>query len=395
MYSDNFEHMLKEKADEFKMYPSARVWHSIYNNMHPSRRWPSLTMSIVLIAMLLLLGYSNSNISTNQNDNTTIAAIPAKKEKIVNLSTLNSNKESGISTKQLLAVKNVNNEQNLVVNNKIKIASNRQPDYVLMNTPEQRINHSSLKEPSSIETDDNANAKRSEADKRIFITPVPLSNKKEPNGAPVIDNDNLMAKKEQGKFGLQVYAAPSVVYNGENAEDNVTPSVGLEVGASMQYSLFKKVKLKTGLQLNYTSNNTQGSSNADFTNSGSMFYPVRLNNETYQLSLPVGVELKLLGKDRLHWDIGATIQPGYTIGGGNTYLTSAGKTGYIKESSMLNNWNLNAGFETFITYKINGLTWQLGPQFRYQIMPGYNKNLTVNENLANYGVKLGVSKVLQ
>ena len=55
MNSDNFERMLREKADEFKMYPSARVWHSIYNNMHPSRRWPSFTMSIVLIAMLLCI----------------------------------------------------------------------------------------------------------------------------------------------------------------------------------------------------------------------------------------------------------------------------------------------------------------------------------------------------
>ncbi len=60
MFNDSFERMLREKADEFKMYPSARVWHSIYNNMHPGRRWPSTTMSIVLIALLLLVGYTNS-----------------------------------------------------------------------------------------------------------------------------------------------------------------------------------------------------------------------------------------------------------------------------------------------------------------------------------------------
>lgn len=393
MNSDNFERMLREKADEFKMYPSARVWHSIYNNMHPSRRWPSFTMSIVLIAMLLLFGYSNSNIVTTQLDNTVIATVPSKIEKEINHSTFDNNKTSVIPTKNLSVVNTASEEPAIYSNDKISALSTKLPGKITINTAEIRSNHSLTKEHIITETDNNV--KKSEDDKRIALLPVLLSNKTDINEIPATETDNLTVKKEQGKFGLQVYAAPSVVYNSENTEDNATPSVGLEVGASMQYSLFKKVKLKTGLQLNYTSNNTQGYTNADLTNSGSLFYPVRLNNETYQLSLPVGVELKLLGKDRLHWDIGATIQPGYTIGGGNTYLASSGKTGYIKESSLLNNWNLNAGFETFITYKVNGLTWQLGPQFRYQIIPGYNKNLTVNENLANYGVKLGVSKVLQ
>ena len=34
-YTDEFEQLLKEKADQFRMYPSKRVWHSIYNNLHP------------------------------------------------------------------------------------------------------------------------------------------------------------------------------------------------------------------------------------------------------------------------------------------------------------------------------------------------------------------------
>ena len=35
---DRFEQLIKERADQFSMYPSKRVWHSIYNNLHPSRR---------------------------------------------------------------------------------------------------------------------------------------------------------------------------------------------------------------------------------------------------------------------------------------------------------------------------------------------------------------------
>jgi hypothetical protein len=59
-YTDEFEQLLKEKADQFSMYPSKRVWHSIYNNLHPSRRWPSVVMSLLLISSLILIGYLNT-----------------------------------------------------------------------------------------------------------------------------------------------------------------------------------------------------------------------------------------------------------------------------------------------------------------------------------------------
>lgn len=59
-YTDNFEQLLKEKSDEFKMIPSKRVWHSIYNDLHPSRRWPSVAMSLLLVGALLFTGYLNT-----------------------------------------------------------------------------------------------------------------------------------------------------------------------------------------------------------------------------------------------------------------------------------------------------------------------------------------------
>ncbi len=60
IYNDDFELLLKERADEFRMYPSKRVWYSIYNNIHPGRRWPSIVMSLLLIAGLLSIGYLNT-----------------------------------------------------------------------------------------------------------------------------------------------------------------------------------------------------------------------------------------------------------------------------------------------------------------------------------------------
>jgi hypothetical protein len=71
-YTDEFEQLIKEKADQFRMYPSKRVWHSIYNNLHPSRRWPSVIMSLLLITSLMLIGYlhtGDNSINRQVNDN--------------------------------------------------------------------------------------------------------------------------------------------------------------------------------------------------------------------------------------------------------------------------------------------------------------------------------------
>ena len=58
--TDDFERMLRQMSDEFRMYPSKRIWNSIYNNIHPGRKWPSVVMTITLISSLLLIGYLNT-----------------------------------------------------------------------------------------------------------------------------------------------------------------------------------------------------------------------------------------------------------------------------------------------------------------------------------------------
>lgn len=60
-YNDNFEKLLTEHANDFKMYPSRKAWHGIYNHLHPGRRWPSAAMSTLLVASLLLVGHLNNS----------------------------------------------------------------------------------------------------------------------------------------------------------------------------------------------------------------------------------------------------------------------------------------------------------------------------------------------
>lgn len=60
-FMNDFERYLKEHADNFQMVPSRKVWHGIYNDLHPGKRWPSVTMSLLLIFTLVVISHLNTN----------------------------------------------------------------------------------------------------------------------------------------------------------------------------------------------------------------------------------------------------------------------------------------------------------------------------------------------
>ncbi len=64
-YLDDFELSLQEQANQFKMAPTKKVWHGIYNDLHPGRRWPSVVMSLLLVFSVVLIGYINNNTDKN------------------------------------------------------------------------------------------------------------------------------------------------------------------------------------------------------------------------------------------------------------------------------------------------------------------------------------------
>jgi hypothetical protein len=84
-FMSDFEQSLKENADKFQMVPSKKVWHGIYNDLHPGKRWPSVTMSLLLIFTLVVIGHLNTNNSrqlayvTNKNSETKNVAAEEKR----------------------------------------------------------------------------------------------------------------------------------------------------------------------------------------------------------------------------------------------------------------------------------------------------------------------------
>ena len=56
LYNDEFERQLKEKADQFKMYPSDRVWNEVHGSLHTRKRRFVVGMSFLIGSILFLAG---------------------------------------------------------------------------------------------------------------------------------------------------------------------------------------------------------------------------------------------------------------------------------------------------------------------------------------------------
>src|SRR4030095_8305516 len=48
-FNNEFERFLKENADQYRMYPSAKVWSGVYNALHTRRKWYGLGIMLLLL----------------------------------------------------------------------------------------------------------------------------------------------------------------------------------------------------------------------------------------------------------------------------------------------------------------------------------------------------------
>ncbi|MGG9961600.1 outer membrane beta-barrel protein [Ferruginibacter sp. SUN106] len=578
-YTDNFEQLLKEKSDEFRMYPSKRVWHSIYNDLHPGRKWPSVAVSMILIIALLLTGYWNNNsasktlASTSSPKNNITAFTGNTKNNANTVSQLNTVVNTEVSSANNTAAKNApennsavtpavnsglasnsitikhgstfkvhsnnplstiaadnndvalqgKNNADVKAGNAIKIQKatagiaatgnndqqlNAVTPNAIANTNSKTgisslqqngtkatvsatisgINSSAAKMAATevtafadpLQTDEKINHAESNdetvnpvntfinnnSSKTVIAANENNSNEKNSTDKKEIKEDNTLKsksdvakkttltedkawmedyafhnksrrKKWQDRTAFEFYFTPGVVYRtitndpkynipaatpsfaattvaDASSSVNQNPGAGFEAGVSINYSLAKNIRVKAGLQANYTSYgiNANETNHPVLTtlllldpNSG---YPymhpavstlsnlpgaqhAKTHNQTYQVSIPIGFALKLAGNSKLEWYAGATIQPSFVIGG-KAFLISADRKNYVADPSLIRKWNLNSGFETYINYKMDGFTFQAGPQFRYQLLSTYYNKYTVKENLYNVGLKIGILK---
>ncbi|MGF2412577.1 hypothetical protein [Ferruginibacter sp.] len=508
-YTDNFEQLLKEKSDEFRMYPSKRVWHSIYNDLHPGRKWPSIAASMLLIIALLLIGYWNNDVSKPSSTPTTVIATQknikngsaisqadaarniAEEETLKQSTVANSFKslqqESTTSqntpplvntthSKKLIRIGAATAPQSQFDKNEVNTA--KEVAALSENIAKAIVNAAINSAPKNEAQDLAATSNKDEVISTITAEPLPVNANQNITTIITIDitanttstnkdsesavktnasadkkimstedkswiedyafHNKSKRKKWQDRTALEFYITPNIGYRklsndakynlaatsssftsnagGGDANKSVSqdPGLGLETGMGITYSIAKNIRVKAGVQANYTNYGVnasetnhpilttlmftdptlgfpymQSSSSTLANATGSE--PAKVHNKTYQLSIPLGVSLKLFGNNKLEWYAGATIQPTFVFGG-KAYLISADRKNYVSVPDLISKWNINTGIESYINYKLNGITLQVGPQFRYQLFSTYDKKYTVNENLYNVGIKLGILK---
>ncbi|HTM94018.1 MAG TPA: hypothetical protein VL095_16465 [Flavisolibacter sp.] len=395
---ENMEEFLRRNTDSFQMRPSAKVWKGISAHLNNRRR----RMGWILGTSLLLttaLGYYFINESTKNSTN----------------STTNSNLKTETSVTSKTSPAPTVNKDLLAANfpakkkTKISKGSEQNEEFTFTQTLLQR-NEASVQNsftPTIVDSyfEENLTAENKLIRSEELTAVDPLS----------IESVLNSYKPKAKKFGWQIYLTPTVSYrklNDNHIEDIVPhkPAFGFELGVAAKYRVASNAKLRAGLQFNVNRyeiktfdsyaqvatirlsdrNGTDYVRSVTNYNNFSGYKSNWLQNFYFQVSAPVGVELKLRGDDKVQLGIASTIQPTYLLGD-KAYVISTDYKNYTEMPNLVRRWNINTNFETFVAYSTGHLNWQVGPQVRYQILSSYLKKYPVKENLFDFGLKVGLS----
>jgi hypothetical protein len=449
-YNEEFEYFLKQKSDQYKMYPSDKVWNNIYSSLHKTRRWVGLMLLVLLIGAGLFISRQMLMQQFNQMAGTMVQPLPQQPGTAYSNEDFNTNHFiiSSLKTnnhKQLISPRNYilddftkaqaqQIKSSIQIENKKTLAAENALPVLAPETSEPAI--------TDKEAPDFLKGKPTEfnVNRAVFdVTekkPVPaistllITDKKEE--APLIKNNytGTIGIKVLPKWGWQFYASPIVSYrrlNNVNQSQKYTPvainyagnidgyvhhtpGVGFEFGGKLMYRFSDNLRLFAGAQLNYSRyyidaynyhteiatialNTPVADTIANYTSIRNFqgYSPEQLQNRYLQISVPLGAELKLLGSKRLQLNIAASVQPTYLLSN-NSYLISSDYKNYIQNSNLVRKFNLHTNLETFVSYKMGGIRWQLGPQFRYQVLSSYSNKYPIREYLTEFGIKLGITK---
>lgn len=395
--NENFEEFLRQSAENLQMRPSAKVWQSISEHFN-RRRQTGILIAVSLLITTALSYYfvsdsnSNSLQSTNQVAKTQLSKKPIVEQISSNHLAVSS------SLKKAKVVKKLSKTN-------------------LIGTSQHTTLHSSVNEAGASNVSENN-----------FIPTVIDSYDENPliqNAASVSETElttpltiesvfNSYEPAHKSKLGLQFYFAPTISFRRVN--DNMIekivmekPNFGFEAGFAAKYPVAKNLKLKGGLQFNINSysvktfdtytqtatirvNDQNGTAYNSLTNYNNFsgYQSKWLQNFYFQVSAPVGIELKLKGDKTTQFGIASTLQPTYLLGN-KAYLISTDYKNYAMFPNLIRHWNLSTSLETYVGYSTGHLKWQVGPQVRYQLLSSYVKKYPVKENLFGFGLKVGVS----
>ncbi|BAV10269.1 hypothetical protein FLA_6330 [Filimonas lacunae] len=449
MYKDEMEQFLENRANQHRLYPSDHVWRKIQQQLHEDVRWPALPFILLFIIAALVVGTLLVKPEEHffYRSHLLASKIPVTaKDSASNIQSLEESLATGAITQKTIAyaterlnmyatdasvISSKDSLQNISTTATVELlnqpVSSILPEAVFQAMPPASLENISIVADSYIDSMVIAHNTVAEHS----VAPVEKSVKAAQNhtamAAPVI---NQAASNDRWSF--QLYVTPSQTYrrlvSGKNtksapgldnapiappATDDVnsvvkhTPANGFEIGFAIGYQLNKQFTIKAGLQYNSRKYNIEASTfnyeRANVALSGmdtlttytpyrnlKGSYPVTLQNVYRELAIPVSISWKGWERKKLSWHVSASIQPTYILQN-QAYIISTDYKNYVGGTSLARRWNINTSFETFISYRTGEITWQIGPQFRYQQLSTFKNQYPVREFLLDYGIKLGFS----
>jgi hypothetical protein len=460
---DDFEELLKQKADQYKMYPSEKVWKEIHRTLHPRKKWYLFGFALLLSGLGLYTAHelAGSGSASKPLAQKTKAAssetpvtqptqlIPFKPAAVTDDEIAEGTKSTRRTTADKKLQKSETVAEPAIVVPMYPVMEDAIVDDIMVSatsvdmineehesavTPKTSITKNFIAAPLSgdLSAQSIAALKESEAAEEekstginwlhesvvnLFSTPrskrlsfqfsfAPTMNYRKLRGNPYAqirsDIKNIpLALNIEGDIGRIV---------------NHKPALGFELGSSVMYAVGKNISVKGGLQFNYSRyaiqayrgsgeiatislSNVSGyrtdsiSAYTQLSNFGG-YQTKEIQNQYFQLSAPIGIEWRLLGNKRLQLNVAGTLQPTYLLNR-NTYLITTDYKNFTQEPSLVRRWNVNSSAEAYVSYSVGGVRWQVGPQFRYQLLSSYVNKYPVKEYLMEYGVKIGVTKTIR
>jgi len=398
--TDQFETFLKSSTENFKMQPSARVWNSLFNKMHPGSNWPSVSTSILFFFLFCFLGVNKNNFSKEIVKEST------------QISTFNEKKNNASFT-------NHQRKKNNLKSDLVKVQQN--PNFIKSSFSEapiivDNIEYNMISSPEiCLIQDENKKEKELKAIELIKNIGQHFTYLIHNNIDEVKELNTVKINEKRNQFTYQIYATPSMDYSyaNQNNIQNQTDSnvsnmhLNFEAGGAILMNVSKYFRIKAGMQLNFSqikNNNTENENaksdissmynsvnliNNKFNNTSNIF-----KNSTYQISIPIGTEFEIMRFNKMKWFAGATIQPSYLFVS-NDHSVFTELNNQVYQQSMMREWNVNSSIETFINYDLkNDIELNVGPQIRYQFLSTYKNAFQQNERLYQFGLKIGISKKL-
>lgn len=489
-YNDDFEQLIRQKADQYKMFPSESVWKGIYRSLHTRRKWYGLGLLFFLagIGYLASLQLMTPSAPAKKIQQHNPASQQSVNSALISSNTINGpvavasntdqhgNRSAGFSAFTPVNSLSVNPQPATVAAPAYPSASDLPHTIVITELPEQTIvDEIFIEQPRK----GIPQARTPEPAFQVFpeqAAPPVVEELVVLGGSPgteigghevqlpaaksktvaalsktgAADDDKRinwlqeyavyeLTPPPMRRWGWQLAFSPTMNYRkltsntSMNDQINVKglpagaiegkpetlvshqPALGFGLGSYLVYSVNRNLRITGGLQFTFSRYAIKAYT-APSPEAGKITLDVArgqdslvsytrlrnfsgekqedLQNQYFQFSAPIGMELTLLGSEKLQLNIAGTIQPTYLLNR-NSYLITTDYKNYMRAPSLVRRWNVNAGAEIFLSYKTGDLKWSVGPQLRTQLLSSYVKEYPIREYLMEYGVKIGVTKTIR